>query len=199
MLNIERTAAKFLRENLITDHLDIIHCSDYLNLIVLSADVELKMKAICLTNRFPYVMEPQSSFRLAWDKFHMLAVIVLCIILPYQASFVREVSMDLISVYLILYSITVTDMLIQLSTAVKTKSRVISEPHLIVIHCCKDIYFLIDVFATAPLMYMFHVIMADPHITIIASLNVCIKVGKLLKISVSKTISCISLVAHSMR
>lgn len=52
------------------------HCSNYLDLYVLSEDVELKMKAICLTGHCPYVLEPDSSFLKGWTTIIVMVIMV---------------------------------------------------------------------------------------------------------------------------
>lgn len=49
------------------------HCSDFLNLLALSKEVELKMQSICLTGHCPFVMEPSSSFLQFWSYINLTA------------------------------------------------------------------------------------------------------------------------------
>lgn len=98
---------------------DRLHTSKNLNKLVLSEDVELKIEAICLNERCPFVIEATSSFRRVWENVILISVLIHAAVLPYAISFSRQITPFLYSVLLIVDITYFLDIYIQLSTSVK--------------------------------------------------------------------------------
>lgn len=163
----------------IEEFVDPIRCSTYLDLYVISEDVELKIKAICLTAHLPFIMEPDSSARKAWDFIHLISIVVLSLILPYCAAFLRTIPRRFIFCYSLLYLITLMDVVIQMFTAIRLKGKMISQPTEILLYNFKKISFLVDLVASLPLAAIGYFVISNSHLLTILALSPVIKVNSL--------------------
>lgn len=153
------------------------HCSNYLDLLALSKEVELKMQSICLRGYCPFIMEPTSTFLQFWlyvnlaagkvcdtccvylpppqspIKHLLLLVMIQSIIIPYQISFNKGISPSAFMWCFGLDGLYFLDVYFTLSTAIKKTEVLIDKSSLILLERLKDVYFVIDVIATIPIDY----------------------------------------------
>lgn len=165
-------------ENLVRQR-DRMHTSKNLNMLVISEDVELKIEAICLNDRCPFVMETASSFRRFCDNVNLIAVLVHAAILPYAIFFNREITPFLYSILFLVDIIYFLDIYIQLSTALKKNNLSITAPSSIVIHKVKSLLFLLDIFASLPADYVALAAGSTKHVAALCKLNRLLKIYKL--------------------
>lgn len=127
-----------------TSEIQASHCSNFLDLLVLSDEVELKIKTICLTSHFPFILDPDSSFLVFWNYVSLASVVFQVIFLPYRIAFARSLSMNLVAFQMISDAIYIVDFLIETLTAVKHKNVLARDWGSIVVIRGKRISFLID-------------------------------------------------------
>nr|XP_022912668.1 uncharacterized protein LOC111423625 [Onthophagus taurus] len=130
--------------------LDKTFYSAYLDFMVLSEEVELKIQAICLTSQCPLIMEPQSSFRHFCDWIVLICICVQFILIPKVAFFDVEVSPQSMVYLSILDMTNYFDIYLQLTTAINLQSQIISKCGEIFLHRIVQFTFLIDVVASFP-------------------------------------------------
>lgn len=106
--------------------IDGVHTSEFLNMLVLSDDVDLKLKAIFLTKQFPFILDPDSDVAIVWYYITIAVVMVMDIFLPLNVCFDYESFFCklLLTILDILYML---DVYIQLSTAIKLKQQTITK------------------------------------------------------------------------
>lgn len=148
-------------------------------MMVFGAEVELKIEAICLKGRCPFVMEPNSSFRKFWDVLTLAIVLIQSIVLPYNIAFNRTFSRKLLSWLSVLDIVYLADLYMQLSTAV-TGNVIITKPLEIILYRAKRLMFLVDVFAAFPFDYIALVYGASSHTVALFKINRIFKIVKLL-------------------
>lgn len=115
------------------------HMSNYLNMYALSGDVELKERVICLKSTCPYVMEPTSSFRRFVDYIIVLTVVMQCLMVPYDVFFVATMTSADAGLFYMLDLIYIIGLYLELSTAIKTKEILITDPKDIIIFKSKQV------------------------------------------------------------
>lgn len=130
--------------------LDLTFTSQYLDMIVLSREVELKVQAICLTSQCPLIMDPKSSFRAFCEYLTIVSTCVQFLLIPYYVFFKDEAERSTQNIFLFLDALYYLDIYVQLSTAVKVKDKLISNFRDIVLYRLKQISFIVDVFCTLP-------------------------------------------------
>lgn len=175
MMKIQDKGLKVDSETIQSD-VDPNHTSEFLDLIVLSADVDLKMKAICLTKKFPFVLESTSGCRRAWEYLHLLCIIILSTVNPYLASFERKIPLGALSYLLFAEIVCFFDIGVQMSTAILSTGGNIINPLQICIQCCKKVSFLADIFASFPIYLCVMMTGSSDHTVALVRLNICIKV-----------------------
>lgn len=106
--------------------IDGVHTSEFLNRFVLTDDVDLKLKAIFLTRRFPFILDPDSDVAICWQYITMLTILAMSILLPMYTCFGYHIFAIEIPIILldIMYLI---DIYVQISTAVKLKQQTIAK------------------------------------------------------------------------
>lgn len=147
-------------------------------MLVLSEDVELKIEAICLNERCPFVIETTSSFKRFCDNVILVAVLLHGLILPYTIFFKREITPFLYSILLLVDLIYFIDIYVQLSTSVKKGNLTITSPLYIVIHKVKDLFFILDIFSTLPVDYVALAAGSTKHVAALCKLNRLLKIYK---------------------
>lgn len=125
--------------------LDVRHTSMYLDLFVLSQDVELKMKSICLTSEWPFIMEPNSSFRVSWDYISLLSILMQSTILPFCICFLHKIPWTAIQIGAALDLIYLIDFTFVMTTAVKQRHVFITSWSAILSYSSKNFWFLVDI------------------------------------------------------
>lgn len=176
LLKLQKYKRDFDIEDLAVDP---AHCSDYLDLFVLSEDVELKMKSICLTNKFPFILEPNSSFHIAWDYLSLISILIQCTMIPYSISFLRRIPSAVRVLGIFCDTIYLIDFLILMTTAVKDKNKFISSWSSIVLHKGKNFYFLID---CATIVYIDYIVWLIYINNVNQQLIAWLRINRILKI-----------------
>lgn len=161
------------------------HTSEYLSLIVLSKDLELKTQAICLKSSCPFILEPHSSFRLFMEKLILIAVLLQSLIIPFSVAFLREIGIRLASVCFILDFLYIMDIYLKFSTAIKTKNTIVNQFGAIVLYKLKEVNFLIDILAIIPIDYLFY-IRNNQHAATLLKLNRLLKMYQILNYIVAQ-------------
>lgn len=115
------------------------HTSNYLNMYALSGDVELKEGVICLKSTCPHVMEPYSSFRTFMVHLIAVAVLIQCIATPYIVFFNGDMSNESAGLFYMLDLIYLIGLWMDLSTAIKCKEVLITDPKEIVAYKTKQV------------------------------------------------------------
>lgn len=157
------------------------YCSTHLDLLALSKKVELKMQVICLEGSCPFVLEPNSSFRIFTKYVNLFAIFMQCLILPYCIAFVRRIPDDLFFICFLLDMFYFLDIYLILSTAIKYHNRLISKPSQIVVERLKDIHFLIDILGSIPIDYVASVLSISAHAFALLKLNRLLRIHRFLK------------------
>lgn len=161
----------------ILNQIDATHCTEYLDLYVISEDVELKIKAVCLSSEFPFVIEPDSTAHVVWNNIHLIALLLMSILFPYWAAFSRRIPDFLLIICCILNIITSFDVIgIQMFTAIRMKGRMIANPLDIILYNCKQPSFLVDIFGTLPLGSVCYYGVTSEHIATLFMLTPLVKV-----------------------
>lgn len=130
--------------------LDRTFNSQFLDLMVLSQEVELKVQAICLSSKCPPVMDPNSSFRVFCQYIIIITTCIQFVLTPFAVFFARSVQRNVKNIAFVLDLCYYLDIYIQLSTAVKLKDQLISNPRDILFYRLKQISFIVDIFSTIP-------------------------------------------------
>lgn len=134
----------------VEDQFDGVHTSEYLDMLVLSDDVDLKLKAIFLTKNFPFILDPDSSVAMCWQWIVVVAVLVMYATVPLYVCFnYRVESLRLFLFFLDM--IYILDVFIQMSTAIKLKQQTITTVGHILLLRFKRMRFIIDIIAALPL------------------------------------------------
>lgn len=154
---------------------EIQHTSMNLGLIVLSDNVELKIKAICLNAECPYVFEPSSTFKFFCSVLILIAIILQSAILPYLISFKRRIPLEFKPILFLLDCLYLFDIYLQLSTAIKGRIYTINTIGAIILYKFKQVVFLIDVIAILPLDYIADAMTASEHMVALLKINRLLK------------------------
>lgn len=110
--------------------MDGVHTSEFLNMLVLSDDVDLKLKAIFLTKHFPFILDPESSVAVWWHHITLMVIFLSTILSPLYVCF--EYRTSTLNIMLIAFDILyILDVYIQLCTAIKLKQQTVTKMRVI--------------------------------------------------------------------
>ncbi|KAL0277529.1 UNVERIFIED_CONTAM: hypothetical protein PYX00_004779 [Menopon gallinae] len=154
------------------------HTSVYLPLLNLSEKIEVLQDVTCIKTSIPWVMDPNSHFIGLWKRLILVPVVFNTIVYPVYIGWSDEVPAWLITFSQVTTFTYFVDVIVQLSTAVKTKTGLIVDSGSIVINRLKKFSFYTDVLTALPLQLI--ISNNDPYFGD-AFLRVCISVN-LLKI-----------------
>ncbi|KAL1124514.1 hypothetical protein AAG570_001140 [Ranatra chinensis] len=130
---------------------DPTHTSRFLDLIVLSDEMELKQDRFCLRCKWPYVIDPASNFLQVWQLLTTVFIAVETFFLPYYVAF-RPAIPEFFRRYLLFMTyMYIVDIYIIFSTAVKTQHSIIVEPMAIIRHRLKSLSCLLEIFSALPI------------------------------------------------
>lgn len=134
----------------VEDQFDGVHTSEYLDMLVLSDDVDLKLKAIFLTKNFPFILDPDSSVAMCWQWIVVVAVLVMFVMVPLYVCFRYRVQwLRLLLIFLdVIY---ILDVFVQMSTAIKLKQQTVTTVGNILLLRFKRMRFIIDIIAALPM------------------------------------------------
>lgn len=113
--------------------IDGVHTSEFLNMLVLSDDVDLKLKAIFLTKQWPFILDPESEITILWYFFTILSIVLMDIALPFHVCFKYQ-NQNLKNILTFLDFMYLLDVYVQLSTAIKLKQQTITKMSQITIY-----------------------------------------------------------------
>lgn len=150
-----------------------------LGLLVLSGEIELKMKAICLNKHCPFVLEPQSSFQTLLNHVILFITFLQILWIPYVFSFERIISPTSFSTLFFFDIFYFLDIYLQLSTAIKHRNHTSASTLEIAVEKIRSIWFLIDVLAAVPVDYVAYVVNAKSRVVVFFKLNRLLKGYKL--------------------
>ena len=157
--------------------------STYLDLLVISDVVQMKVNAICLKPSCPYVMNPDSSFRVFLDYFVVSGVLLELFLLPYPVFFLRHVGTSLMPIMTILDIIYVCDVCLELTTAVKlSRGKMITKPSGILLHCSKNVSFILDIISILPYDTISNLLNISKRLASFLKIPRLVKVHKVLKL-----------------
>lgn len=159
----------------------LYHTSHFLGLYVLSDDVELKKKVICLRSTCPYLMESASSFRVFCEYIILGAVLIQSLLLPYLCFFPKKFTHLQTGWLYMLDLIFVFGIYLDLSTVVKSNRKTITNLSQIIIYRGKQISTLLDIFSTLPLEIVGWMISMRPHTVTLLRLNRVLRVYKVFR------------------
>ncbi|XP_017786630.1 PREDICTED: uncharacterized protein LOC108569554 [Nicrophorus vespilloides] len=139
----------------IKEKLDVSYCSKFLNLLVMTESLGSNMLAnsICIQNSFPFVVEPNSSFRKTILYISLGSTVINAAILPFCISFLNELPRILYSYCLLLDVACWLELYFELITAIKTPTVTITAPIEIFLTKIKTPKFFVDLFASLPIDY----------------------------------------------
>ena len=135
-------------------HINAAHTSQYLNLYVLSEEVELKVKVFCLKSRCPFVLDPYSNFRWLCDALILIAVILQSICLPYIIFFQKYFTIQQHGFFYLLDAFYVFGLYFRISTAIKFKGKLVSDVSEIIVYRAKQVTMLVDIVSTIPVEFI---------------------------------------------
>lgn len=157
--------------------------STYLDLLVISDVVQMKVNAICLEPSCPYVMNPDSSFRVFLDYFVVFGVLLELFLLPYPVFFLRHLSATLKPIMTIMDLIYMFDVCLELTTAVKLpRGKMITKPSGILLHCSKNMGFVLDIISIIPYSKISDLLNIPKRLTSFLKIPRLVKVHKVLKL-----------------
>lgn len=113
--------------------IDGVHTSEYLNMIVLSDNVDLKLKAIFLKKHFPFILDPDSDLANCWQYFMLICIFTMDILLPIYVCY----NFNVANMKFIIYGLDFfyfVDAFIQMFMAIKLKQQTISTFKQILLH-----------------------------------------------------------------
>lgn len=148
---------------------------DNLGLLVLSEEIELKMKAICLNNHCPFILEPNSSFQSFYNHLLLVIIFLQCMYIPYAFSFERSVDPTTFSVLFVFDCFYLLDIYIQLSTAIKHRNHTSATMFKIAAEKVKKRWFLMDLLAIMPLDYIAYIVDPKKRLVTLFKLNRLLK------------------------
>lgn len=114
-----------------------------------------QVEVVCLTSKFPLIMDPYSSFRRFCSVCVLVACLIQTIIIPYCAAFRRELHPGLRSFLFLLDIIYVLDIYMQITTALMQNDNMLTKFSTIMIYRIQQWTFLVDVFAILPVDYIY--------------------------------------------
>lgn len=135
---------------------NIDHTSRYLELLSISENVEVEQDVVCLKTSLPWVIDPDTHFLRLWKNIILLIAFATCISYPYFIGwypFFPDLFFDLTVIVTILY---ILDVIVELSTAVKTQEVVITNIFDMFTRRLLAFHFYADVIAALPLHIIYH-------------------------------------------
>lgn len=106
-------------------NIDGVHTSEFLDMLVLSDNVDLKLEAIFLTKYFPFILDPDSDLAVCWQFIILICIFAMDLLMPiyvcynYRPTGLKIVLICLDFSYLL-------DVYILMSSAIKLKQQTIS-------------------------------------------------------------------------
>ncbi|XP_022918862.2 uncharacterized protein [Onthophagus taurus] len=155
------------------------HTSRYLDLYVLSDDVELKVDVICLTSHFPCILDENSSFRKFSFYLVLIAATIQCILVPYLVFFAKEFSIASSGALYILDIFYIYGLYIELTTAIRKDQRVITGCKKIVLHKLKKVSTMLDIVSSFPIELFAAMVKTNSELMPKLHLNRVLKVQRL--------------------
>lgn len=146
---------KMIPEAMLQENTIVEHRSDYLNSLVLSEDVELKLQVIFLRSKFPFIFESNSNFMQKWKLLEIIVIVFISILYPYMIFIERKIiSSTYLHLTIFCDIVFISDVYLQSSTALKREGVVLVTFRKIFTHRLKQISFLIDILASLPFNYI---------------------------------------------
>lgn len=140
------------------------YTSRYLDMYVISEDLELKKNRFCLEAAWPYVMEPECDFLKLWNAFVLFLLCFDCIALPYYAAFSTDIPYLIEHLSLFNQIMFMLDTYFHLITAIKTKDVNIMTAKAIIKYRLKRVSFVVDLISAFPLGIFIRVYFDTDHL-----------------------------------
>lgn len=140
-----------------------------------------QVEVVCLTSKFPLIMDPYSSFRRFCSVCVLVACLIQTIIIPYCAAFRRELHPGLRSFLFLLDIIYVLDIYMQITTALMQNDNMLTKFSTIMIYRIQQWTFLVDVFAILPVDYIYWSQGCSPRVFIMLKIPRIFKIYKLIR------------------
>lgn len=132
------------------------HTSVYLPLLNLGEEIEVMKDITCLKTTIPWVMDPESHFIKFWKLLLLIPVCFSVLSYPAILGWYETVPKWLFSMSQLLCFIYFIDIIMQLSTAVKKKTRVTVNSSGILVYHLKKFSFYADLITAIPLPLFFY-------------------------------------------
>lgn len=155
-----------------TNFKNIAFCTEYLDLMVIAEKIELVTDTVFLRTTCPCLLRPNSFIVLAWNYIVITIIFILIIVYPYYASFQPQTSSWYIAFSYLVTLLWWIDIYITLSTAVKTKDRIITETLSIAMWQLKTYSFALDTLAALPIELMVLFVTREIHSQTIVLLQI---------------------------
>ncbi|PSN34097.1 hypothetical protein C0J52_12940, partial [Blattella germanica] len=98
---------------------NVQYTAAYLDLYVLAEKLEWESERACLTEKWPLILHPYSSFSKLWTKFTLFLILLVAFIIPQNAFYTKSRSTQL--AVSILSGVFLLDIYIQITTAIITQ------------------------------------------------------------------------------
>lgn len=130
----------------------LMFCPTYLDMLVLTDEVELVTDSIFLSTSCPCILQPDSVMTRAWEMIVLTVLLVTIFVYPYYVVFTdsTDSEMYLFFIYFVT-GIWWMDIYVQLSTAIKTSNEIITDMSEIALKRSSDLLFVLDILAAIPI------------------------------------------------
>nr|XP_022914666.1 uncharacterized protein LOC111425116 [Onthophagus taurus] len=135
---------------------ELVFCPDYLNLLVITEDIELVIDMIFLKTTFPAIFQPESVVLDGWNIFISIIALIIFLFYPCYALYCGTITHAThVLILSIITFICLTDLYIQSSTAVRTKDTLLTTIPSIIYNRLTNTGFLVDLFSSIPISIFF--------------------------------------------
>lgn len=166
----------------------LLFCPNYLDLLVVTKETEFMGDRIFVKPTFPCILQPESILIRLWEKCVALNVLVYIFVYPLYMAFYRKMTF-IYSVFIAFTTlIWALDVLIQMSTAIHTRSGLITTIADISSLKIKETLFVLDILAVVPLELLTYVITgySEESFMIILQVNRVLKIARIENLFVRK-------------
>lgn len=159
----------------------LLFCPHYLDLLVLTKQIEFMGDRIFVKTTFPCILQSESILTKIWEKFISLAVLILIFVYPLYTAFYRKMTLSYIVFITFISLIWVLDIFIQVSTAIKARNGLITTIPEIAARKITEKLFILDVLAVIPLEVLTFLITGytQENVLICMQLNRALKIAKI--------------------
>lgn len=141
-----------IEERLLTVTLTkLFFCPHYLDLFVLTKEVDLVEDTIFVKATFPCILQPDAILTQIWEKVVAVALLALTFVYPLYMAFYREMTLFYLFFIGLITCMWSLDVFIQVSTAIRTRNGLITTIPRIFERKATEKLFVLDLLSAVPL------------------------------------------------